>query len=68
MSWIPVFFGALPFIVGLWLMLLIGLTWDGSDKRRAAKQRRAALDDIDWAVWDASRTMQRLERVAGIKL
>jgi len=59
---------SLPAIVGFFIMMLILLVWSVSDEwrdeRRKVKQRLDALEELDLALWDVSRTVQRLERLA----
>jgi len=49
-------------------MVLLSLASEGSDHRRGVKERTAAVEDIEWALWDAERTMQRIEQAARIRL
>ena len=59
---------AMPAIVGFFIMMLILLVWSVSDEwrdeRRKFKRTLDALEKLDLALWDVSRTVQRLERLA----
>jgi hypothetical protein len=48
--------------VGFWIMAILSLAWPASDDRRKVAQSGDAIEDIDWALWDLNRTLQRIEK------